>query len=151
MLPIHLFRTNKELILEGLKKKNFKEPELVDKIINIDERRRALQVENDNLAASVNSASKSIGQLMAKGEKEKAEEMKAVVAQNKERVREVGEQLAALEKEQLDALLQLPNLPHSSVPFGKTPEDNEVVRTVGNMPYLSRQKIPHWELAAKYG
>ncbi len=69
MLPIQLFRTNKELILDGLKKKNFKEPELVDKIISIDERRRQLQVENDNLAAMVNSASKSIGQHMAKGEK----------------------------------------------------------------------------------
>ncbi len=67
MLPIHLFRQNKELVLEGLKKKNFKELELVDKIANIDERRRALQVENDALASSQNAAAKSIGQLMAKG------------------------------------------------------------------------------------
>lgn len=150
MLPIHLFRTNKELILEGLKKKNFKDLELVDKIIDIDERRRALQVENDNLAASVNSASKNIGQLMAKGEKEKAEEMKQVVAQNKERAREVAEDLAALEKEQHDTLVQLPNMPHSSVPYGKTPEENEVVRSGGSTPDLSAQKLPHWELAAKY-
>lgn len=150
MLPIQLFRTNKELILEGLKKKNFKDLELVDKIIDIDERRRALQVENDNLAASVNSASKNIGQLMAKGEKEKAEEMKLVVAQNKDRAREVAEDLAALEKEQHDTLVQLPNMPHSSVPFGKTPEENEVVRSGGNTPDLSAQKMPHWELAAKY-
>ncbi len=150
MLPIQLFRTNKELILEGLKKKNFKDLDLVDKIIDIDERRRALQVENDNLAASVNSASKNIGQLMAKGEKEKAEEMKLVVAQNKERAREVAEVLAALEKEQHDTLVQLPNMPHSSVPFGKTPEENEVVRSGGSTPDLSAQKLPHWELAAKY-
>lgn len=150
MLPIQLFRTNKEVILAGLAKKNFKEPELVDKIINIDERRRALQVENDNLAASVNSASKQIGQLMAKGERDKAEEMKAVVAQNKDRAREVSEQLSVLEKEQHDLVVLLPNLPHSSVPAGKTPEENVVVRSGGEMPGLQSQKLPHWELTDKY-
>ncbi len=150
MLPIQLFRTNKDLILDGLKKKNFKALELVDKIIDIDERRRALQVENDNLAASVNSASKNIGQLMAKGEKEQAEELKQIVAKNKDRAREVAEQLAALEQEQHDTLVQLPNMPHSSVRFGKTPEENEVVRSGGTAPDLSAQKMPHWELAARY-
>ena len=98
MLPIQLFRTNKELVLAGLKKKNFKDLELVDKIIDIDERRRALQVENDTLAASVNAASKQIGQLMAKGEKEQAEAMKAEVAKNKGRAGEIAEQLSAMEK-----------------------------------------------------
>ncbi len=150
MLPIQLFRTNKDLILDGLKKKNFKALELVDKIIDIDERRRALQVENDNLAASLNSASKNIGQLMAKGEKEQAEELKQIVAKNKDRAREVAEQLAALEQEQHDTLVQLPNMPHSSVRFGKTPEENEVVRSGGTAPDLSAQKMPHWELAARY-
>ncbi len=67
MLPINIFRQNKELILQGLAKKNFKETELVDKIIETDERRRLMQVEHDNLAASVNAASRQIGQLMAKG------------------------------------------------------------------------------------
>jgi len=151
MLPIQLFRANKELVLAGLKKKNFKDLELVDKVINIDERRRALQVENDTLAASANSAAKSIGQLLANGEKEKAGEMKAVVTQNKERNNLVSEQLTALEKELNDTLVRLPNLPHSSVPYGKTPEDNEVVRSSGAMPDLTAQKLPHWELAAKYG
>ncbi len=151
MLPIQLLRTNKELVLAGLKKKNFKDLELVDKIIDIDERRRALQVENDTLAASVNSASKQIGQLMAKGEKDKAEEMKAVVAQSKGRAGEISEQLAAMEKEQFDMLVMLPNMPHSSVPVGKTPEENEVVRSGGIRPDLSAQKLPHWELTEKYG
>lgn len=151
MLPIQLLRTNKELVLAGLKKKNFKDLELVDKIIDIDERRRALQVENDTLAASVNSASKQIGQLMAKGDKDKAEEMKAVVAQSKGRAGEISEQLAAMEKEQFDMLVMLPNMPHSSVPVGKTPEENEVVRSGGIRPDLSAQKFPHWELTEKYG
>ena len=151
MLPIQLFRTNKELILDGLKKKNFKEPELVDKIISIDERRRQLQVENDNLAAMVNSASKSIGQHMAKGEKEQAELLKEKVGLHKEQVKEVAQKLNDLEIELQDLMVRLPNLPHSSVPKGKTPEENEVVREGGQWPDLSAQKLPHWELAAKYG
>lgn len=150
MLPIHLFRQNKELVLEGLKKKHFKQPELVDAIINIDERRRQLQVENDTIAASVNAASKNIGQLMAKGEKEQAEKLKAEVAQHKEKAKELSQKLAELETEQHDLVIQLPNLPHSSVPEGKTPEENEVVRTGGTRPDLNAQKLPHWELTEKY-
>jgi len=151
MLPIQLFRQNKELILEGLKKKNFKEPELVDKIISIDERRRVLQVENDNLSAFVNSASKNVGQLMAKGDKEGAEQIKAEVATNKEKARVVAQNLADLEAELQDAIVRLPNLPHSSVPAGKTPEENEIVRTGGEIPDLSAQKLAHWDLMTKYG
>ncbi len=151
MLPIQLFRQNKELILEGLKKKNFKEPELVDKIIDIDERRRTLQVDNDAISAFINAASKNIGQLMAKGNKDEAEAIKAEVSAKKEAAKEIAQRLAELEAEQHDALIKLPNLPHSSVPVGKTPEENEVVRSGGTTPDLSAQKLPHWELASKYG
>lgn len=150
MLPIHLFRQNKDLILEGLKKKNFKELDLVEKIISIDERRRSLQVENDNLSAFVNSASKNVGQMMAKGDKDGAEQLKSEVAANKEKAKVIAQQLAELETELHDSLVRLPNLPHSSVPFGKTPEENEIVRSGGNMPDLSAQKAPHWDLMAKY-
>jgi seryl-tRNA synthetase len=150
MLPIQLFRQNKELVLEGLKKKNFKELELVDQIISIDEERRKIQVENDNLAAAINSASKSIGQLMGQGKKDEAEAMKAEVAQHKEQTKELADKLAALEQEQHAMLVKLPNLPHSSVPVGKTPEENEVVRQWDNMPDLTAQKVPHWELTEKY-
>ena len=151
MLPIHLFRTNKDLILEGLKKKNFKDLELVHRIISIDEHRRQLQVESDNLSAIVNSASKTIGQHMAKGEKQQAEDLKVQVGQHKEQAKQLSQRLAELEAEQYEALVLLPNLPHSSVPYGKTPEENEVVRGGGETPDLSAQKLPHWDLAAKYG
>lgn len=150
MLPIQLFRTNKEQILEGLKKKNFKEPELVDQIIGVDEQRRALQVENDAIAASVNSASKAIGQLMAKGEKAQAEEMKAQVSNQKEQAKDIAQRLGELEKQLHDLVVRLPNLPHSSVPVGKTPEENVVVRSGGTRPDLGAQKLAHWDLAAKY-
>jgi seryl-tRNA synthetase len=150
MLPIQLFRQNKELVLEGLKKRNFKETELVDQIIEIDEKRRHLQVENDNLAASINAASKNIGQLMAQGKKDEAEAIKAEVAGHKEQTKELAAKLAELEQEQYDLIIRLPNLPHSSVPVGKTPEENEVVRQSGTRPDLTAQKLPHWELTEKY-
>ena len=150
MLPIQLFRQNKELVLEGLKKKNFKETELVDKIIELDERRRHLQAENDNILAAINSASKSIGQLMAKGEKDEAEHLKAQVALNKDKTKDLSAKLAELEEELHDVVVRIPNLPHSSVPAGKTPEENEVIKTGGSTPDLSAQKLPHWELMEKY-
>lgn len=150
MLPINIFRQNKVLILQGLAKKNFKETELVDKIIETDERRRLMQVEHDNLAASVNAASKQIGQLMAKGEKEQAEQMKLQVAQHKEKIKELVTTLGNIEQELHDDMVRLPNLPHASVPVGKTPEDNEVVRSGGTLPQLTTHKAPHWDLMEQY-
>lgn len=150
MLPLHLFRQDKDRILQGLKKKNFKEPELVDRIIETDERRRQLQAENDRIAASLNAASKEIGQLMAKGEAETAAQKKAEVSSYRDRSREIGTQLSETELELNELLVRLPNLPHESVPEGKTPEDNVNIREGGLKPDLSAQKLPHWELAAKY-
>lgn len=150
MLPIQLFRQDKDRIIAGLQKKNFKELDLVDKVIALDESRRNLQLESDTLAASLNSAAKSIGQLMGQGKREEAEQLKTEVAQNKDRAKELVQRLNELENELKEAVLKLPNLPHVSVPVGKTPEDNEVVRTGGTTPDLSSQKMPHWEIAAKY-
>lgn len=150
MLHTHLFRQDKELILAGLRKKNFKELELVDKIVALDEQRRHLQAENDAVLAETNAASKQIGKLMATGNKEEAEQVKATVGKNKERNKEIGEKLTQLEQDLHEVLVKLPNLPHSSVPEGITPEENEVVREEGTTPDLGAQKLPHWELAEKY-
>jgi seryl-tRNA synthetase len=127
MLPIQLFRNNKELVLEGLVKKNFKDLSLVDKIISTDEHRRQLQVENDNLAASQNAAAKSIGQLMAKGDKDGAELLKEKVGLHKEQAKDIAQKLSDLETELQDMIVRLP------------------------IPDLSAQKQPHWELTARYG
>lgn len=150
MLPIQLFRQDKELIVAGLTKKNFKEIELVDQIITMDEQRRAIQSENDAILASTNAASKNIGKLMATGDKEGAEKIKSEVAQNKEKTKELSAKLNELETELHDAMVKLPNLPHDSVPAGKTPEENEVVREHGTTPDLNAQKLAHWDLAEKY-
>jgi seryl-tRNA synthetase len=150
MLPIQLFRQNKELVLEGLKKKHFKELDLVDKIIALDEKKRQIQVENDTIAASINSASKNIGQLMAKGQKDEAEQLKAQVSLHKDTAKELSQKLNDIENELQDILVRIPNLPHSSVPEGKTPEENVVVREGGVKPDLAAQKLPHWDLTEKY-
>jgi seryl-tRNA synthetase len=150
MLSIQLFRQEKELVLAGLQKKNFSNTALVDAIIEVDELRRTAQQENDALAAIVNAASKEIGALMGKGEKETAEALKQQVAQHKDQAKALQNKLSELDARLQELLISLPNLPHQSVPTGKTPEENEIVKQAGVIPDLSAQKAPHWELTEKY-
>lgn len=150
MLSIQLFRQEKELVLAGLQKKNFSNIALVDSIIEVDELRRTAQQDNDALAAIVNAASKEIGALMGKGEKEAAEALKQQVAQHKDQAKALQTKLSELDARLQELLISLPNLPHQSVPTGKTPEENEIVKQAGVIPDLSAQKAPHWELTEKY-
>lgn len=150
MLTIQLIREQKELVLAGLAKKNFPQPQLVDEIILIDTERRKLQQQNDELAAQSNVASKQIGQLMAQGKKEEAEQIKAQISNQKEDQKKIAEQLNELEQKQHELLVQLPNMPAEIVPQGRTAEDNEVVKVVEHIPELPEDALPHWELAAKY-
>jgi len=150
MLPIQLFREQRELIISGLKKKHFKDLHLVDEIIALDEEKRNVQHQSESLAASSNAASKSIGQLMAQGNKEEAEAKKIEVAAHRETAKELTQKLAAIEDQLHETIVRLPNMPHTSVPEGKTPEENEMVRQGGQMPQLGSSAQPHWELAHKY-
>ena len=150
MLSIQLFRQEKELVLAGLQKKNFSNIALVDTIIEVDELRRTAQQENDALAAIVNAASKEIGALMGKGDKEAAEALKQQVAQHKDQAKALQAKLSELDAKLQELLISLPNLPHNTVPVGKTPEENEVVKQAGAIPDLSAQKAPHWELTEQY-
>jgi seryl-tRNA synthetase len=109
-----------------------------------------LQLSFDNNQSVVNSTSKEIGALMAKGQKEEAEAKKAEVAALKATLQPISEQLAAVEKQLHDELVKLPNLPHESVPEGKTPEENTVVREGGAKPTLHGGAVPHWDLIKKY-
>lgn len=150
MLTILTLRNEKDRVLEGLKKKNFADLSLVDSILTIDEERRKIQSENDDFLSKINAASKEIGKLMASGNKDAAEAMKQEVASYKEQSKTLSEKLSALEKQQQDALVQLPNLPNPIVPAGKTPEENEVVRSGNEVPILFDGAQPHWELCSKY-
>ena len=150
MLQLNYIRQNVGLVKEGLGKKNFTDLPLVDKIIVIDEQVRKLKTATENLQANINASSKDIGRLMAKGEKDLAEKSKQEVAQHKNGLQDLNKQLAEAEKLLSDELVKLPNLPHISVPAGKTPEDNEVVREGGTKPTLPANAVPHWDLIKQY-
>ncbi len=150
MLSIHLFRQEKERVLEGLHKKNFKETALVDTILELDETRRTLQAESDALAASLNTAAKRIGQLMAQGKNTEAEQLKKEISASKEKSKSFLQSISDVESALQEAVVKLPNLPHVSVPKGTSPEHNQTVRTHGAFPDLSAQKYPHWELTEKH-
>lgn len=150
MLPISLFRQDSTRVREGLRKRRFAEPELVDRIIALDEERRGVQTESETLAAEGNASAKKIGQLMASGQRDEAEAAKATVAAGKERGKTLTARLDELDKELHETLVRLPNLPHDSVPEGRTPEDNVTVRTGGEKPDMTGEVLPHWDLAKKY-
>ncbi|BAU56304.1 serine--tRNA ligase [Mucilaginibacter gotjawali] len=150
MLQVNYIRDNREQVLERLAVKNFKQPALVDEIIQLDDKRRQTQTSLDNVSAEANAAAKQIGELMRAGKKEEAEVLKSKTGTWKEDIKTLGEQLSTIEDELYQKQVLLPNLPHSSVPKGLTPEENEVVLESGAMPHLPANALPHWELAAKY-
>ncbi|TWR25016.1 serine--tRNA ligase [Mucilaginibacter achroorhodeus] len=150
MLQVSYIRENRDKVLERLAVKNFKQPELVDEIIALDEKRRQTQNQSDNVSSQANAAAKQIGELMRNGKKDEAETVKANTGKWKEEIKQLGDQLAAFETELQDKLILLPNLPHASVPKGVSADDNEVVLENGNKPELPANALPHWELAAKY-
>ncbi len=150
MLQIGLIRQNPEWIKERLKVRNVADLSLVDRIVATDEELRKVKTETEQLQSAMNAASKEIGQYIAKGDTAAAEQKKSEVGQIKTQVQEKSEQLSALEKRLHDELVILPNLPHTSVPPGKTPEENEIVKEEGVKPVLYAGAVPHWDLIKKY-
>ncbi len=150
MLQLQILKQNPQEVKNKLAIKNFAELQLVDTIIALDDERKKLQLEFDNNQAKVNSVSKEIGALMAKGKKEEAEAKKIEVASLKLLLQPISEKLAAVEKQLQDELVKLPNLPSGQVPVGKTPADNVVVREGGTKPQLPAGAVPHWDLIKKY-
>lgn len=150
MLQVSYIRDNREQVLERLTVKNFKQVELVNEVIDLDDKRRSTQTSLDNTSAEANAAAKQIGELMRTGKKDEAEGLKAKTGVWKEDIKKLGDQLATIEEELYQKLVLLPNLPHSSVPKGITPEDNVVVLENGDKPSLPENALPHWELASKY-
>ncbi|HNH22589.1 MAG TPA: serine--tRNA ligase [Ferruginibacter sp.] len=150
MLQISYIRQNAALVKERLAVRNFADLSVVDKILESDEQVRKLKTETESIQSSINAASKEIGMLMGKGEKEAAEARKQEVGANKSALQNLSARLADAEKQLQDLVILLPNLPHVSVPKGKTPEDNEVVKEGGLKPVLPASAVPHWELIKKY-
>lgn len=150
MLQLTFVRENKDVVLNGLKKRNFKDLHLVDDIINLDEKRRATQAELDKVLAESNNISKEIGILFKSGDTQKANELKAKTGELKDKSKTLSDALNEI-SENLNVLLyRIPNVPNELVPFGVSDTDNEVVFQAGEVPNLGDKALPHWELAKKY-
>ena len=150
MLQVNFLKEQKERVLEGLKKRNFKDLELVDNAISLDEMRKKIQFELDSQLAEINKISKEIGILMKEGKKEEAEVAKSKTAQYKESSKELQLQLTEIEEELLDILYLLPNIPNEIVKAGVSAEDNEIVFQTNDVKGMGERAIPHWELASQY-
>jgi seryl-tRNA synthetase len=150
MLQVAFIRQNVDFVKERLAVRNFKETELVDMIVRLDDQRKKLQLEWDTTQSGIKARSKEIGELMAKGAKEEAEAGKREVATLKAALAPIAEQLSAVEEELNAALIRLPNLPAAAVPPGKTPEDNVTIREGGDKPSLPAGAQAHWDLAKRY-
>ena len=150
MLQISYIRENKDLVINGLKKRNFKELELVEEAIALDEQRRLIQTKLDNALAESNKLSKEIGTLMKEGKRQEAEVAKAQTADLKEQIKQYSASLEETVNSLNDILYRIPNIPNAIVPEGKTAEDNLTVFQAGEVPHLFEGALPHWELAKKY-
>ncbi|MBR1406449.1 MAG: serine--tRNA ligase [Bacteroidales bacterium] len=150
MLTLKTLRENPEHVIAKLAVKNFDAREIVNRVIALDDNRKALQTESDSLLGKQKQMAAQIGSLMKQGKREEAEAAKQEVAALKARSTELLAQADANNKELLDQLVLLPNLPCDQVPEGKGAEDNVVVRMGGEEPNLPENALPHWELAKKY-
>lgn len=148
MLAVTAIQENKERVIEGLKKRNFKQMELVDEVLNTDELRRKTQFELDSLLAESNSMSKEIGQLFQQRKTSEANELREKTTEYKSKIKELQDLLADYEESLKTMLYQIPNIPHSSVVQGFGAEDNEIVFKEGD-DSAKTNMLPHWELAKK--
>ena len=150
MLTLKQLRDNTEEAISRLAKKGVDAAPIIARIIELDDKRKALQNDLDGTLAAQNQAAKQIGMLMGKGEKEAAEAMKAEVATLKTRSQQLKEESDKVAEELQNEIVKLPNFPHDSVPEGRTAEDNVVVKLVENYTEIPGEALPHWELAKKY-
>ena len=150
MLQLNTIREEKDRVLAGLKKRNFKELGLIDEIIALDEKRRSTQLALDESLAKSNTLSKEIGSLFKSGETEKANALKAETATLKDTIKTLTDTLNSTVESLNELLYRVPNIPNELVPEGTSEADNVVVFEAGEIPNLGKDALPHWELAKKY-
>ncbi|MDO4782396.1 MAG: serine--tRNA ligase [Capnocytophaga felis] len=150
MLQLTFVRENKEKVLSGLKKRNFKDLHIIDEVVELDEKRRATQAELDSVLAESNVISKEIGELFKSGKASEANALKEKTVELKSKSKNLSDLLAEISENLNGLLYRIPNIPNDLVPFGTSETDNEVVFEAGEVPNLSENALPHWELAKKY-
>lgn len=149
MLVVSYIQENKEKVIEGLKKRNFKELHLIDEVLNLDELRRKTQFELDTLLAESNKLSKEIGNLFKSGRTEEANDLKEQTTELKTSSKELQDLLSEYEESIQHLLYQIPNVPNELVKAGKDENDNEIVFSEGDAS-PKKGYLPHWEVAKKY-
>ncbi|MFA8434016.1 MAG: serine--tRNA ligase [Marinifilaceae bacterium] len=150
MLSLKFIQENKQQVIDALKVKNFDAQEIIEEVIALDGKRKATQAKQDNSQAELNSLSKQIGQLFKNGQVEEANAAKTKTGELKEAISAYNTEMSSIVTELSDLLLQIPNIPHPSVPEGKGEEDNQIEKTCGEIPELGPNAVPHWELTKKY-
>lgn len=151
MLLVNQIREQHDQVLAGLKKRNLANiNETIDQVLALDDLRKSSQAQRDQLQAEANGIAKQIGQLMKEGKSAEASVIKERTAEIKQQIKELDDINAQAEGDLKALLYTIPNVPHTSVPSGKSAEDNEVVLTHGEIPTLFEGKLPHWDLIKKY-
>jgi len=150
MLQLNFLREKKQNVIESLKVKNFDASTIIDEVITLDDNRKSTQQQSDELLARANSIAKEIGILFKSGKGAQANTLKEESAQIKEKTKVLQTSLSEIENNIWKLLVQIPNIPHPSVPNGKSDADNVIIKEVGKIPQLSENKKPHWDLCSQY-
>ena len=150
MLQVSYIREHRSEVIERLSKRTKEAATLIAAVLELDESRRALQTKADAISSELNVISKEIGELFKTGQVQKANEFKQKTTDLKETKAILSEQLNSASDSLKDLLYKIPNLPNKIVPNGSTEDDNEEIFKSGTIPVLSKNAVPHWELAKKY-
>jgi len=150
MLTLKYITENTNEVIARLAIKNYDGAAIIAQVVELDNLRKTTQVQVDTASAELNNLSKEIGLLFKQGKQDDAARAKEKTVELKETIKTLGDQQSAVEQKLNELLVQIPNLPHSSVPVGKHAEDNLIERTGGVMPDLPADAVPHWDLAKKY-
>lgn len=150
MLQINYIRQNQVAVIEALAKRNIDAEPIINRLLETNETRRAVQKKADDLKARANQLSKDIGDLFKGGDRNEAERLKQLTLEIKDELKMLEKELENLELQEHEILVSLPNTPHKLVVNGKSADDNQVVATWGEPPLLNKHAVPHWELAQRY-
>ena len=150
MLQVSQIREQYDQSIEALAKRGVDAREVFDRVLKLDEQRRATQAQLDETLAQSNTFSKEIGQLFQNGQPQKANILKEKTTQLKAQSKVLQEQLSEFAQALQEVLWTIPNLPNAIVPAGSSDQDNEVVLQEGDIPSLHEGALPHWELAKIY-
>ncbi|MCF8218997.1 MAG: serine--tRNA ligase [Bacteroidales bacterium] len=150
MLQIQYLRDHKDEIIKRLAVKNFKDTAIIDQVLELDQQRRETQRQLDDTLAESKKSAKAIGQLMKENKKDEADKAKEKTTELKQKSKELQERLNDITNKQQKLLLDIPNVPHESVPAGNSEDDNILIKEDGTKPEVSKDHLPHWELAKKF-